>query len=127
MNHRAQVSIEFFIFVGLAFSIAIAFALASLDHLNGFRLDNENAVVKDLALKLQKEVLIAAYVEDGYLRKFELPDKLDKINYSVTINNSTITIESKNSVYTVFIPSSIGNFSKGTNMIRRSENVIYIN
>ena len=78
-------------------------------------------------MKLQKEVLIAAYVEDGYSRAFEIPDKLDSINFSIDMRNSTITVESKNSIYTAPIPYSVGNFSKGTNTIRKSENVIYIN
>ena len=127
MNSKAQVSIEFFIFVGLAFLIAIAFELASLDQLKDFRLENENAAVKDLALKLQKEVLIAAYVEDGYSRVFEIPDDLENIDFSVDVRNSTITVQSKNSLYITSIPSSVGNFSKGTNTIRKSGNVIYIN
>ena len=127
MNSKAQVSIEFFIFVGLAFLIAIAFELASLDQLKDFRLENENAAVKDFALKLQKEVLIAAYVEDGYSRAFEIPDDLENIDFSVDLRNSTITVQSKNSLYITLVPSSVGNFSKGTNIIRKSGNVIYIN
>ena len=98
MASKAQVSAEFFIFVGMAFVIAIAFSMSSIDHLNYFRLQNENIAVKDLALKLQKELLTAANVEDGYVRTFTLPDKLDNINYSLTTQNFTITVESKNSL-----------------------------
>jgi len=127
MHSKSQVSFEFFIFVGLAFLMAIAFELASLDQLNDFRLENENAAVKDLALKLQKEVLIAAYVEDGYSRTFEIPNDIYSLDFSLDVRNSTIAVQSKNSFYIVSIPQSVGNFSKGTNTIKKSGNIVYIN
>lgn len=128
MNSKAQVSAEFFVFLGLAFLIAIAFEIASLDQLNDFRAQKENEAVKDLALKLQKEVLIAATVEDGYVRVFDIPDKIDGFNYSLTtLNNHTITVQSKNSLYIVSIPKAIGNMSKGYNVINKTGGVIYVN
>ncbi len=122
----AQISAEFFVFVGLAFLIAIAFEIASLDQLNDFRLQKENEAVKDLALKLQKEVLTAAAVEDGYVRAFEIPEKLDNVNYTLTTLNYTITIKSKNAFYIVSIPRAVGVVGKGTNTINKTNGVIYI-
>ena len=128
MHSRSQVSIEFFIFVGLAFLVAIAFELAALDQLKDFRMQKESDAVRDLALKLQKEVLIAAAVEDGYARTFTIPNKLDNnINYTLTTINWTVTVESKNGIYTVSIPNSIGNISKGAITINKTGGVIYIN
>lgn len=127
MYSKAQISAEFFIFLGLAFLVAIAFEIASLEQLNEFRVQKENEAVNDLALKLQKELLIAATVEDGYARVFEIPDNLDRIDYSLTTRNSTITVQSKNSLYIVAIPKAVGNVSKGTNVINKTGGVIYIN
>ena len=127
MHSRAQVSSEFFIFVGLAFLIAIAFALASLDQLQDFRIEKENEAVEDLSLKLQKEMLIAASVEDGYLRVFEIPDKLDSIDYFLTVQNNTVIVQSKHSFYVSPIPKATGNLTKGTNKINKTGGVIYIN
>lgn len=127
MYSKSQVSSEFFIFVGLAFLIAIAFALASLDQLQDFRLEKESEAVKDLALKLQKEMIIAASVEDGYIRSFEIPGKLDNIDYFLTVQNNTIIVRSKNSFYTLSIPKAMGNFTKGINTINKTGDVIYIN
>ena len=127
MHSRAQVSAEFFIFIGVAFMIAIAFSMSSLDQLNDFRLQQEHNAVKDIALNIQKELLTAAIVEDGYVRIFSLPDKLDNINYSLITRNSTITVQSKNSLFTVRIPKSTGNVSKGTITINKTGGVIYIN
>jgi hypothetical protein len=83
--------------------------------------------VKDIALKLQKEALVAANVEDGYARTFEVPEKIDNANYSLTMNNYTILVQSKNGFYIVGIPRAIGNFTKGTYKINKTGGVIYIN
>ena len=56
---KAQITAEFYILLGIAFLIAIAFEIASLDQLNDFRKQKEGESVRDLALKLQKEVLVA--------------------------------------------------------------------
>ncbi|HLC62279.1 MAG TPA: hypothetical protein VJI52_04650 [Candidatus Nanoarchaeia archaeon] len=128
MGSRAQVSVEFFILVGMAFLIAIGFEIAALDQLKDFRVQRESDAVKDLALKLQKEALIAASVEDGYVRDFTIPIQLDNsVNYTLTTKNYTITVESKNSIYTFTIPNSVGNLSKGSNRINKTGGVIYIN
>ncbi|MBI2656067.1 hypothetical protein HYX06_06615 [Candidatus Woesearchaeota archaeon] len=128
MNSKSQVSSEFFIFVGLAFLIAIAFALASLDQLQDFRIERESEAVKDVALKLQKELLIAASVEDGYIRIFEMPDQVENINYSLTtLNYTIINVLSKNSFYTVAVPKTVGNATKGANKINKTGGVIYLN
>jgi hypothetical protein len=128
MHSKAQVSTEFFIFVGMAFIVALAFELASLDQLNDFRRSNEEFYVKDFAIKLQKEVFIASYVEDGYSRAFEIPQDLEGISFYVTITNSTfLSVESKNAIYSVPIPYVAGNFSKGTNSIEKNGGTIFVN
>ena len=127
MVSKAQVSAEFFVLLGLAFLITITFEIASLDQLNDFRNQKETQSVKDLGLKLQKEVVLASIVEDGYVRTFEVPDKLENIDYSLITLNSTVIIQSKNVLFTVSIPTSVGNLSKGTNIVNKTGDVIYIN
>lgn len=127
MNSKAQISAEFFVFLGLAFLIAIAFEIASLDQLKDFRIQKESEAVKDLALKLQNELLIASNVEDGYVRIFEIPDKLENVNYSLTVQNSTVSVQSKNAFYIVSIPRTTGNLSRGANKINKTGGVININ
>jgi len=124
---KAQITAEFYILLGISFLIAIAFEIASLQQLNDFRKQKEDEFVKDIALKLQKEVLLAANVEDGYVRVFQIPDKLDNIDYFLTVQNYTVNVQSKNAFYIVQIPKAIGNMTKGTNVINKTGGVIYIN
>ena len=123
----AQISAEFFILLGLGLLIAIAFEIASLDQLKDFRIQKENDAVRDLALKLQKELLIAASVEDGYVRTFKVPDEVDNFNFSIATQNSTLFVQSKNGFYIVTIPSIVGNISKGINVINKTGGIIYVN
>lgn len=128
MNFKSQVSFEFFILVGMAFLVTLVFSALSLKDLNDFRNQKENEAVKDLALKLQQEVIISSAVEDGYVRNFRIPDKLDNIDYSLLVQNSSLLIvQSKNGFYLVQIPRIVGSFAKGSNQINKTGGVIYIN
>ena len=127
MDSKAQVSAEFFILMGFVFLIAVAFEIASIGQLNDFRLQKENDAVQDLALKLQKEVILAASVEDGYSRTFTIPASLDSINYTLTRENSSIALQSKNSLFIIQVPNSVGNLTKGANTINKTGGVVYIN
>ena len=124
---RAQISIEFMVFVGLTLVIAIAFGLSSAGQLNEFREKKESDAVKDLALKMQRELLIASHVEDGYFRQFELPNQAGGKNYTITSTNTGLSIESENGYYFVFIPSIDGNLTNGTNRINKTSGVIHVN
>ncbi|MEK6984685.1 MAG: hypothetical protein AABX33_08990 [Nanoarchaeota archaeon] len=127
MSFKAQISVEFFIFVGIAVLIAIAFEIASLQYLNDFRIQKENDAVKDLALKIQRELLIATYVQEGYAREFEVPDKLDNIQFEIKTQNSVFYIQSAHAYLLLAIPFIVGNVSKGTNIINKTNGAIYIN
>ena len=127
MDSKAQLSAEFLLLLGLVFFIVIGVIALSFNNLKDFQLKKEDEVVKDVALKLQKELLIAASVEDGYIRYFTMTDKIENIDYSLITQNSSIGVLSKNSIYIVRIPSSIGNVTKGVNKINKTRGVIYIN
>ena len=129
MKKLSQSSIEFFFFTALAFLILILFMAISANEVKEFRDQKEFFLIKDLALKLQKEVGIAASVEDGYVRSFTLPDKLENIvDYFITIRNNTLTINSSKTVYTVAIVNFTGDFTKGSNKIeKRANGRIYVN
>jgi len=126
---KAQSSMEFFILVGLAFVAVIFFVGFSVNEVREFRDAKEFFLIKDLALKLQKEVGIAASVEDGYERSFTLPDKLENIvDYFITIRNNTLTINSSKTVFSVAIVNVTGDFTKGSNNIeKRTNGRIYVN
>ena len=126
---KSQTAIEFFVLTGLVALTIVIFMLASLDQIKEFQDKKEYILLKDMALKLQAEVTLAATSEDGYQRQFTLPDKLGKtVNYTITIkNNETIVVNSDISLYAVSIPKVIGNITKNTNTITKTGGVINLN
>ena len=126
---KSQTAIEFFVLISLVALTITIFLLASLDQIKEFQDRKEYILLKDMALKLQAEVTLAATSEDGYQRQFTLPDKLDKtVNYTITIkNNETIVVHSDKSLYAASIPKVIGNITKNTNTITKTGGVVNLN
>lgn len=126
---KGQSSTEFLTLIGLAFLAAIIFASASANEAKEFRDAKESLLIKDLALKLQREAIIAATAEDGYERSFTLPDKLENtVDYFTVISNNTLAINSSKSAFSASVPGTSGrNFTKGSNKIEKIGGIIYIN
>ena len=120
---------EFFILIGMAFLMTILFVVVSVNEIREFKDTKEFFLIKDLALKLQKEAAIAAFVEEGYERSFTLPERLENnVDYFIVISNNTITINSTKTVFSAAMPTTFGkNFTKGLNTIRKSSVGVYIN
>jgi len=129
MHKKAQSSMEFFTLMGLAFLGTILFVVASIHEVKELRDQKEFFLIKDLALKLQKEVALASVAVAGYERSFNLEEKLeDIVDYFVTIRNNTITINSSKTVFSVAIVNVTGDFTKGSNKIeKKNDGRIYVN
>ena len=130
MKRKAQSSMEFFTLVGLAFLMTILFVVVSANEVREFSDQKEFFLIKDLALKLQKEVTLAADAVEGYKRTFTLPDELEStVDYFIQIRNNTITINSSKTVISVAIVNVTGEFTKGSNTIEKknSDGKIYVN
>jgi len=127
MNSRAQISTEFFVLIGILFIFTLIIGTNSVQDLNQYNSIKESESVRDVALKLQREIYIAASVEDGYVRYFTIPEKNEGINYSVTTKNLSLIVESKNAFSVVTLPYSIGNLTKGSNKINKTGGTIYVN
>lgn len=127
ISSKGQSSMEFFTLVGLAFLFAILFVALSINEIKEFRDKKEFFLVKELSLKLQKEAAIAASVENGYERTFTLEDKLDNtFDYFITTKNNSVTINTSKAVFSAATPLIDGNFTKGTNKIKKTSGKIYI-
>ena len=129
MHKKSQSSMEFFALVGLAFLATILFAAIAVNEVKEFSDQKEFLMIKDLSLRLQKEVAIAASVEDGYKRSFALEDKLEgKVDYFIIVTNISINVNSSKAVFSVRIPLIYGkNFTKGSNKIEKINGKVYVN
>lgn len=129
MHKKSQSFMEFFALVGLAFLATILFAAIAVNEVKEFSDKKEFLMIKDLSLRLQKEVAIAASVEDGYERSFALDDKLEgRVDYFMIVTNTSININSSKAAFSARIPLIYGkNFTKGSNTIKKINGKVYVN
>lgn len=118
---------EFVFLVGIAFMIALVFTTIGYNGLKEISDEKEFILVRDLAFKVQNEINLAANVGDGYKRDFEIPQKLEYVDYNATIINNILIVESKNHEYVLLIPTVDGNITKGDNIICKNNGAIKLN
>jgi hypothetical protein len=118
---------EFVYLVGVAFMIMIVFVAATRTEFDDLSNEEEKAMVKDVAVMLQHELVVASNVEDGYLRMFNVPLNLNRVNYSILTANNSAIVYTEDYEYTVNIPSIQGNFVKGNNIINKTNEIIKLN
>ena len=124
---KAQVSMEFVFLIGLAFMVMIVFVSSTRSEFDELRSEEERSLVKDVSVMVQHELVIASNVEEGYIRTFNIPLKLDGISYTMQIINNTLLTSSEDYEYVLNVPSVEGNIQKGDNTINKTNGIIYLN
>lgn len=127
---KAQTSIEFVFLVGLAASLVIIFTITTHGQMKKLQDEKEYILLQDLVFKVQNEFALASRVEDGYVRQFEIPDKLDStLIYNITLleNNTVVSASTEHDHIIAFIPYVFGNITKGENRIQKADGGLYLN
>jgi hypothetical protein len=125
---KGQVATEFIIFFGFMFLIFVVFIVAVASDYRTLSTDKERLLLSDQAHTIRKEILVAAGVEDGYYREFDIPENLEGTEYTVQIVNNVLVIESANEEFSIKVPPITGTLAKGaTNSIENKEGLICVN
>ena len=124
---KSQITSEFIIFSGIALIASIIFISISVSQLKTLYETKELLLVKDVALKIEKEIDITSDIEDGYYREFELPEKIDDKDYNISIVNNTLTVYTNTTAYFVEILNITGYLKKESNTIKKVNGVVHIN
>lgn len=125
-KRKAQAAIEFVILMVILFSVFMVYTISTRNKMDEIRDKKEYNMLRDVTKMVQNEILIAVKVEDGYYREFELPPKLDLINYTINITGLMILASTKNHHQALLIPSVNGTIKKGTNIITKENGIIKI-
>lgn len=126
-NVKAQVSVEFIVFVGIGFIILLIFLASSIEKMNEFNTEKEFVLLKDVAYKVQNEIVLASIVNDGYMRTFNIPERLDTADYNISITGRTLIAQSANYDYVLQLPDANGTLAKGNNTIKKIGGTVQIN
>lgn len=125
-NRNGQVAIEFIVLIVLLFSIFMVYTVSTRKQMDDIRDKKEYVLLKDVTRMAQNEILTALRVEDGYIRKFELPPDLDGINYTINITGPMILANTENHERAIMIPNVTGTLQKGDNTITKQNGIISI-
>ena len=124
---KSQAALEFLILVGIVlFIFTIMIGVVSSRTTDIYK-KREAVIGEDIVTKVQKEVNLASRVLDGYTREFSIPQKIGKKNYSISITGNEVILSTEKEDFWKIIPSVVGNITKGSNTIRKTNGVIYIN
>jgi hypothetical protein len=130
LNLKSQVALQFVIIIGILLFVFIAF-FAILSEKN--QEDNEEKLMiqaQDIIYSVQREIVIATTVLDGYLRQFRIPSTIGLNDYSIYIqgpSNTTLVLNFLNNDFTKRIPPANGQPKPGLNNITKSGGEVYLN
>jgi len=124
---KSQIISEFTIFSGIALLFSIVFISISFSQAKDLYDTKEFLQVKDIAIKIGKEIDLTSFVEDGYNRKFEIPEKVNGRDYNISIVNNTLTIWTNTTLYVTAIQNVTGDLKKGSNTITKTNGLMYLN
>jgi len=85
---------------------------------------------QDIINAVQKELVIATTVLDGYSREFLIPSKIGSHDYSIYTagsGNTTLVLTLLNNDFTKRIPHIIGQPKPGLNRINKTRGEVYLN
>jgi hypothetical protein len=132
---KAQTSMEFVILTGFMILAFLSFYMIIQAKLVEANRDNTDMAAKQIETIVINELKVAESVSDGYYRQFELPQKVNGMDYNISIISGVSTIpeivtkyNGKERVY--FVPQgyvdSTSSVGKGLNNISKINGVILI-
>ena len=124
---KGQIAMEFMIMFGFAAFLLILFLSITLSRTIDFNAQRQSSLIKDLVFGTQKEINLAFESRDGYYHELKLPETLLGIDYSITISDNLLIINSTKEQIDVIVPKPQGNIKKGLNIIKKEGGIVYIN
>lgn len=113
-------------FVMLGIVLAMVMLVGFLIVMNDSKDDEAASRMKDLGFELQREIILASEVHEGYERTIFIPSYLGKMEYELN-NTATILVLSYDGTdYPFPIPNVNGTLQKGDNIIKNIGGEIFI-
>jgi len=127
MFRKSQSSIEFIILVAAVLFFFVLFYSIIADNIDRKARDERSLEVKNLALDIQNEINLAHSSTEGYTRTFDIPVKINGLDYSIAFVDKLLYIQSDRDSLAVPVPSVEGELIKGKNTIQKKEGQIFLN
>jgi len=127
---KSQVSTELVFFVGFAFVLLLVYLVISYNYLDFTIKRGDIVSAINLLEEVRNEINLASRVENGYIRYYTLPSKINKKDYTLNIENREININFEGVDYARLLSTKVtddNNFKAGsTIMIKKMNNEVSI-
>jgi hypothetical protein len=128
---RAQVSLEFIMFIGISIIILMLFITTTTNKMINLNDDKERLIVEDVGKYIQAEIYLAYNSHSGFMRAFSVPYEIRNNPYTIEIDSADglLYVESDNHIIILPIPKVTGqvnNSYDNVNCILKKENDIII-
>lgn len=119
MTSKGQVAIEFSAMVGMAAVFFVVLAIFAQQMITQKSDERIIADIRDIALTIQSEFLLAAELEPGYVRTFEIQSPYHGHDVVLTNSENAIDVEYHNQRMSVPVPTFSGTIQTGPNTLRK--------
>jgi hypothetical protein len=142
MQRKSQSSFEFTLIISFMFLVFLAFFYVIGNRFVQIKGDNDRLLLEDFGDYLKNEISFASASVDGYQRTIEIPATLSGREYTIKINDYTMTGINHTEMeisfvnysvqysYMVILPlRTIGTIDQKTNtsvVIRKASNIVYV-
>ncbi len=126
---RGQVSNEFIVLLGVCILLVLSVLYGISENMQSLVLKKEKHAIRDIGYFVQNELFSAAQAKDSYSREFELPQKHNSVDYTISIVSGYLEITAaRTGAYTEFrLPKVTGDIQKGKNTVRKEGGAVYLN
>ena len=84
-------------------------------------------IAKAVLTSVENEIFLATRVEAGYIRNFEIPERLNNEDYNISIDDGDIVLSYKNIDFFGVLPNISGDIRKGVNTVRNVNGKVCLN
>lgn len=76
---------------------------------------------------LQNEIILATQMKDGYIKQFEIPDKINNELYTISITSNDLILTYKGTDYYRIIPEITGTINIPNNVLKKIDGNLIMN
>jgi hypothetical protein len=130
-SKKAQASLEFILVFSILTIFVATFLVTIFYNMSQGRIKNEREGVENMANFIQQELILSSKVEDGYNRTFLLPRQIGGKDYSVSMSDYSLVVNTSITASFRGIPllynsSALFNIP-GNNSIIKNQTGIFVN
>lgn len=126
-NRKSQMALEFVMLFSISILIMGLFIVFIYEANKNKAEEKIDYKMKDFSYSVQSEFVLASEMNNGYSRSITIPNKVEQTDYNITIIGNNLVVSYHGNSYYSQIPNTIGNITKGINLLLKKNDTIYIN